>query len=1140
VGTGIAPIYNRATASGLDPSRGTVTVYSTQTVHYILRDILPLDVIKSANPPSGTTVAAGSEITYTVTVTNTGSVAIDNVTVTDQVPSGTTFLSADPQVTSSTGGLLTWLVASIPAGGSWHTDIRVRVNENSGLTIIYNRASIAWSGGSKDSNIVEHPVGDWLGLQKTANPPSGSVIPGGSSITYTLALTNYTNSPISNVTVTDTLPTGATFVSATPTVSSSANGVLTWTGVSLTAGETKTFYITVQTDSGTYALYNRASASSGGRTIDSNQTVHFRTPPQPPIYDVSKSANPVSGTQVSPGGQIVYFVTVTNRGTQPLTNVVITDSIPARTTYVAGSADPATTLNSGLLRWTIASIPASGSRTVSFAVQVDSDVPWGTIVRNSATIISEGDTVPKVTNIVEHTVGNGPTAHVKVTKAANPPSGTAVAPGQTIEYTLTVQNDSGAAANNVTVTDQVPAGTTFQSANPTPASNVSGLLTWSLGTLSPGETKTIRFTVAVNANLTAGTGIYNKASVTWTGGGEDSNTVYHPVDPSHAYITVVKSANPPAGTPVMPNDLVTYYLQVVNNSAIPAYNVRVQDTIPTGAAYVNLSVTGGGSYSSTTNMVTWTIATLSPGLPVTLSFQVRINPNNTTGVRNMAYYSSTGGGGTPDTPTNEVVHPGDPMGANLGVYKVSDPPPGSQVGAGAIIRYTITVTNYNNVPVYNVPVRDPLPPGMSFVPGYGGELVDGEVRFVIPVIAAHASASVSFQAQIIPTSGASVYTVYSNTAYAYDIPSPPVVLYPEGPGGITSYKSASPAHGTYVTPGQEITYSITVHNNGTAAVSNLPVYDTIPAGTTYVTNSASNGGTVSGGQVRWTLNLAAGATATLTFKVTVNPLPTGTVSQTIRNAAVVNNTPTNEVENPVTPASVDIYKSTDIPAGHRVVPGDIVTFYLDVTNRSGVTANNVVVRDPIPAGTTYQQGSANPTATLSGNALTWTIAQMTPYQTLRLTFKVVVASGTGSIVNTATVNDQPSNTVVVERPGNGNCNCGCGSGGSCNCGGNGTCGGSGNCNNNGGGGNGDININIDIDNNNNNPNNNHNTNNNRSTNNNNHSNVNNNTPGGGSSGGAVPRTGEAPVDWVIILFLLAGALFLAALAPSAIRRLKRQ
>jgi len=87
-----------------------------------------------------------------------------------------------------------------------------------------------------------------------------------------------------------------------------------------------------------------------------------------PNIALTKSANK---TQASQGEEITYTITYANTGTGGATDVVITDSIPTGTTYVAGSVSNGGTLSGATLTWTIASVASGGSGSVSFRVKTD-------------------------------------------------------------------------------------------------------------------------------------------------------------------------------------------------------------------------------------------------------------------------------------------------------------------------------------------------------------------------------------------------------------------------------------------------------------------------------------------------------------------------------------------------------------------------------------------------------------------------------------------------------------------------------------------------------------------------------------------------------------------------------------------------
>ena len=77
-----------------------------------------------------------------------------------------------------------------------------------------------------------------------------------------------------------------------------------------------------------------------------------------------------------------------------------------------------------------------------------------------------------------------------------------VTAGTDLTYTLVVTNDGPSDATNVEVTDAVPAGTSFVSAD-NGGIEAAGTVTWNLGTLADGATVTLHVTVHVDASRTA-------------------------------------------------------------------------------------------------------------------------------------------------------------------------------------------------------------------------------------------------------------------------------------------------------------------------------------------------------------------------------------------------------------------------------------------------------------------------------------------------------------------------------------------------------------------------------------------------------------------------------------------------------------
>lgn len=103
-----------------------------------------------------------------------------------------------------------------------------------------------------------------------------------------------------------------------------------------------------------------------------------------------------------------------------------------------------------------------------------------------------------------------------------------------------------------------------------------------------------------------------------------------------------------------------------------------------------------------------------------------------------------------------------------------------------------------------------------------------------------------------------------------------------------------------VTAGENLTFTITVSNAGPAAASNVTLTDTLPAGATLVSATASQGTCGGGSPVTCSLGgIASGAIATVSLVVT--PTQTGTASLTTSVAATENDP--NPANNTVTIAA---------------------------------------------------------------------------------------------------------------------------------------------------------------------------------------------------------------------------------------------
>lgn len=168
-----------------------------------------LTISKSA---SADYVAPGEELTYTLS--GSSSNGNSNVVVTDTIPSNTTFVSATGEYEIN-GSTVTWDIGDLGDGESWSVELVVQVNEDASGVVVNEEYGVSSDevnpvGGSP----VTTPIHAFaLGLSKVA---SADEVSAGDLLTYTITVTNlHPLGDMTHVTLSDAIPAGTTFVTAT-------------------------------------------------------------------------------------------------------------------------------------------------------------------------------------------------------------------------------------------------------------------------------------------------------------------------------------------------------------------------------------------------------------------------------------------------------------------------------------------------------------------------------------------------------------------------------------------------------------------------------------------------------------------------------------------------------------------------------------------------------------------------------------------------------------------------------------------------------------------------------------------------------------------------------------------------------------
>lgn len=261
-----------------------------------------------------------------------------------------------------------------------------------------------FQGYDKDFEVIDskdaHFIGTWVLEEfptpsKTVSNSAGDSIDGkqakpGDILTYTISYTNTTDED-RQVTITDTIPDLTEYVDGSADQSGVyANGKITWTQtVVKDATWTVSFRVKVKDTANGEVITNTAQVSDGLRNIDTNPTKN--PTPTKPVKDVLDDTNTsIDGKQVKAGQVLTYSVTYKNT-TGESQEVTITDTIPAHTSYVDGSADYSGTYANNTVTWT-QTVADGASLTVTFKVKVDDDVN-DDLVENTAQVLVGGNTV---------------------------------------------------------------------------------------------------------------------------------------------------------------------------------------------------------------------------------------------------------------------------------------------------------------------------------------------------------------------------------------------------------------------------------------------------------------------------------------------------------------------------------------------------------------------------------------------------------------------------------------------------------------------------------------------------------------------------------------------------------------------------
>jgi large repetitive protein len=887
-------------------------------------------------------------------------------------------------------------------------------------------------------------------LTVAVSASTATAAPGG-TVTYTITATNSGQVALTGATFTDALSDVLDDASYNGDASATAGSVsfaspnLTWTGnLAVGAAATITFSVTVNNpDTGNKTLASKVTSTtttsncaSGSIDTRCSSTVGVS------ILTIAMTATPASTT---PGSVVSYTITVTNSGTAAYTGAALTDSLSGVLDDAIYNSDGATTAGSltfagSNLSWT-GNLAAGASATITFSVTVNNPDTGNKVLASTITSATAGSNCASGSS--DARCASSVTVLVPgLTMVVSAGSATTT-PGSVVQYTVTVTNSGQTPYTGASFTDPLSGLLDDASYNSDAAATsgtvsfASSTVTWT-GNLAVGASATVTFSVTVKNPDTGDKTLVDTITSATAG----SNC---PVSSTDARCSSTVTVLVPglqiavsAGTSTTTPGSVVHYTVTVTNSGQTAYTGATFTEPLFGvlddAAYNSDAAATAGSVSFASPNLTWT-GNLAVGASATVTFSVTVN-NPDTGNKILAStITST------TTGSNCAAGSGDPpctATVPVAMLTITTSSSVSTVTPGGVVRFTTVFVNSGQVPYTGITIASNISDVRDDATPNGDQTAtSGTITLTTTGISWTGSIPVGGTVTITgsvtvndPDTGNKVLVNnFATTAAGSNCPSGSAdprcsvsvtVLIPE----LTIVKSADVST---TSPGGVVHYTVTITDSGPTPYTGATYTDQLDGvlgDATYNGDAAATVGSVSfaSPDITWTGNLAAGASATVTYSVTVNDPDTGnrTLTNTVVSATPGNNCPAGGTDPRCTVTVRDLVPSLDIVIRAdkaTATPGAVVHYTITVTNTGPTAYTGASFTDPLSGvlDDVAYNGDATATAgsvSFASPNLTWT-GNLAVGAAATITFSVTV--------NNPETGDRTLTTTVTSATVGNNC-----------------------------------------------------------------------------------------------------------------------
>jgi len=779
-------------------------------------------------------------ITFTLTVTNQGNVDAYSIGLSDNIPVGTTLADANWTDNGGVADLSTLIAGPLAPGATTTVDITFLIDADFMGSSIMNSAQISEADDDTDPNndppedVDSDPDNDDgdqseddedpetvpigqsfdLALVKMLDANQPMPIYPGDDVTYNITVTNQGTLDAYNIEVVDYIPSGMLLNDPTWSLGASPNTAYQTYAGPLVPGASQVFTIVLQVDPNYSGgdLQNFAEISEADDDTDPNNDPPTDVDSEPDdddsndgdytdndtdntdgdeddhdpeeisvdVFDLALEKD-ISAAQVlpiAPGDMITFTLTVTNQGTIDAYTIGLSDVIPTGTTLV----DADWTDNGGVADLNIpipGPLAAGASTTVDITFMIDADFMGSTIMNSAEITEADDDTDPdndppndqdsdpdnddgdqSEDDEDPETVPIGQVFDLALVKMLAPTQAVPVAPGDLVDYIITVYNQGTLDAYSIEVVDYIPAGMLLSDASWTPGSAPNTAYQQVAGPIVPGDSVQLTLTLQVDPNYAGGSlqnfseiseadddtdpnndpptdedstpdddnsndGPYDDDTTDGSSGDEDDH------DPADILVQVFdlaldKSVSPTQPLPITPGDDITFDIEICNQGTVDGYNVGLTDVYPNSTTLSVNDANGWVDNADGTASMTFAgpvAVDMCQTVQIVLTLDQNAAPGSFENTVEIDGAEDEDGnpqddidsdGGNDDGDQSEDDEDNAPFEVevfDLALIKVLDPNQTTPVYPGDDVTFNITVFNQGSIDAYNIDVVDYIPAG---------------------------------------------------------------------------------------------------------------------------------------------------------------------------------------------------------------------------------------------------------------------------------------------------------------------------------------------------------------------------------------------------------------------------------------------